>query len=209
MLPELDDTSPLARVDLGHSFREQRIGNVSAWNGPDRVLDERVHALHANEREDEAERLGFTQRLRACVLVPRVAVAARERKAGAALDGDGDVAPVRPNRPFGHETFECANDGAEFVMLERPDQDAARMATSCLGPLAHDGRKVATVPRDEDPSFGGCQREHVEVIQTLVLRMFGEREYVVPAIAKKSGDSATREIGVEKQPHPARLSARR
>lgn len=94
-------------------------------------------------------------------------------------------------------------------MLERPDQDAARTATSSLGPLAQDGREVATVPRDEDPSFGGCEREHVGVIQTLVLCTLGDREHVVPAIAKRSGDSATREIGVEKQPHPARLPAGR
>ena len=60
------------------------------------------------------------------------------------------VAPVLRPWPLPEQPLDAADDRAELMVAERPDEDATGVFAPSLGPLAEDRREVAAVPGHED-----------------------------------------------------------
>jgi hypothetical protein len=88
---------------------------------------------------------------------------------------DGQVTPLLLGWPAAELAFDTGEDLGELAVVERPDQDQARMRSLRFSPLASDRCEVATVARDQHTPFGCRQLEHLWVGEPLVRCVFGER----------------------------------
>ncbi len=94
------------------------------------------------------------------------------------------------------------HDLAELAVVERPDEDQARVRSLRLCPLAREWREVPTVARDERSSLLRGELEHERVVEPLEPRVLSERENVVTAGAQRAADAPRRQVRVQQQPHP-------
>lgn len=91
------------------------------------------------------------------------------------------------------------DDRAELVMVQGPDEDAARVVATCLGPLAKQRGEVAGVPGDEDACFGGGELEHERVVERTEPGVGGKAEHVVAPLFEGRADPFRGQVGVEEQ----------
>lgn len=62
-------------------------------------------------------------------------------------------------RPLVEQARNAADDVAELVVRQSPDEDAPVVVAIALGPLSQQRHEVARVPGDEDPSLLGSEGE--------------------------------------------------
>lgn len=77
------------------------------------------------------------------------------------------------------------DDGAELVVGQGPDEDAAGVVPVCLGPLSQQRCEVASVACHQDAFLLGCQSQHLWIIQATQGGVGGQAENIVPALFER------------------------
>ena len=123
------------------------------------------------------------------------------RNRGDGLDRYDEIGPRPLTRALLEQTRDLADDSPELVVAQRPDQDAACMRTTPLGPLPQDRREVAAVASDENAMLGGREREHLWIGEPFERLLLCQRDHVVTPPAERFRHVSRREVCVEQELH--------
>lgn len=104
-------------------------------------------------------------------------------------ESDGEVRPLLGARPVVEELGDAADDGAELVVVESPDEDAAGMVAAGFCPLPQQRSEVAGVSGHQDAGLLGSDLEHLGVIKRAECRVGREAEDVVASGGERTADA--------------------
>lgn len=87
------------------------------------------------------------------------------------------------------EPGDAADDGAELVVTEAPDEDAASVMAVGFGPLPQQWREVPGVSGHQDAGLLGGELEHLRVIQRAESCISRKADHVVAASGEPGADA--------------------
>lgn len=122
-----------------------------------------------------------------------------------AVEDRGEVARFRLVGAELEPALDAARDQGGLAVVDAVDEDDAGVGALRGGLLAQDRGEVGDVVGDEDPLFGGGECEHLVIVEALQRRLLVQRAHVVTGLLEASSDLGPGDVGVEQQPHAARL----